>query len=108
MDIYEELGGTDEEQSSHQLTGLFREITLSLGGIFYAYPVPDEAVWETARSLDRIFRNAMKSFNEESDDATEPNRHSQGRKHPAIAELLRRLDELENYNGVGKREAECL
>ena len=107
MEPYDELGGTDVEQYSHQLTGLFRDITLSLGGIFYAYPVPDEAVWETARSLDRIFRNAMKFFNEDSDNAAELTRHSQGRKHPAIAELLRRLDEFE-VNSVQKREGASL
>jgi len=81
---------------------LLKEVTLALGGVFYAYPVPDEAVWETARSLDRIFRNAMKSFSEDSDEETEATRHSQGRKHPAIAEILRRLDKFAEYNSVGK------
>ena len=104
MKPYDELAGTDEERSSCQLARLFREITLSLGGVFYAYPVPDEAVWEIIRSLDRIFRNAMRSFNGDSDNAADPSRHSRGRKHPAILELLRRLEEYGELNRAGAKE----
>jgi len=108
MDPYDELTGTDEERSSCQLAKLFREITLSLGSAFYAYPVPDEAVWEIVRSLDRIFRNAMRSFNGNNDNAAEPSPHSRGRKHPAILELLRRLDEYSVFKSVGEKEEAIL
>ena len=92
MDPYDELAGTDEELSPGQLTGLFREITLSLGGVFYAYPVPDDAVWEIVRSLDRIFRHALDSNDSSDASNSEPPKHSRGRRHPAVIELLRRLD----------------
>ena len=92
MDPYDELAGTDEELSPGQLTGLFREITLSLGGVFYSYPVPDEAVWEIVRSLDRIFRHALDSNDSLDAGNPEPPKSSRGRRHPAVVELLRRLD----------------
>ena len=104
MDPYDELTGTDEERSSNQLTGLFREITLSLGGVFYAYPVPDDAVWEIIRSLDRIFRHTLNSNDSSDTGNSEPPKHSRGRRHPAIVELLRRLDGYGEFNSVGAKE----
>jgi len=75
-----------------RLQPVFREITLALGGVFYIYPVPDEAVWAIARSLDRIFRRAYNA-GESNGTSAEPPPHSRGRKHPAIVELLRHVDD---------------
>ncbi len=92
MCLYEELTWTDEERSSSRLRKLFHDITLSLGGVFYAYPVPDEAVWEIVRSLDRIFRHALNTKDSSDSANSEPPKHSRGRRHPAVVELLRKLD----------------
>ena len=84
---------TSEKALSHQqIHNLLRDISLAIGGVFYAYPVPDDAVWEVARSLDRIFRNTLLSNDPDCDVNSELQKHSKGRKHPAIMELLRRLD----------------
>jgi len=104
MDPYDELTGTDEERSSSQFTGLFREITLSLGRVFYAYPVPDDAVWEIVRSLDRIFRHTLNSKGSSDTGNSEPSKNSRGRKHPTVVELLRRLDGYGEFNSVGAKE----
>jgi hypothetical protein len=74
------------------LQRLFKKITLALGRIFYLYPVPDEAVWDATRCLDNIFRDELGLPPKEVDDAL-PHNHSQGRKHPAVTGLLKRLDE---------------
>jgi len=84
-----------DEIACVDLKQILKDITLALGGAFYAYPVPDEAVWEIARSLDRIFRKALKSLGDERARDVEYSHNSQGRKHPAIVELLRRLDGYE-------------
>jgi len=82
----------DHRAYYRRLHPVFREITLALGGVFYLYPVPDEAVWATARSLDKIFRSA---FDAAENNVTPPELqpHSRGRKHPAIVELLRHVDD---------------
>ncbi|MBC8466069.1 hypothetical protein H8D57_03495 [bacterium] len=95
MELNNELLEMNEGFSFEQLNGVFRDITLSIGGVFYAYPVPDEAVWEIACSLDRIFRQILPS-SEETGDKCETTSHSQGRKHPAIVELLRKLKVYES------------
>jgi len=91
MELYDGLSETTDRLSFEQLNSVFRDITLAIGGVFYAFPVPEDAVWEVARSLDRIFRHALPSEEEASEDKGEPPPHSQGRKHPAIVELLRKL-----------------
>ena len=80
------------EMSEVHLQRLFKKITLVLGRVFYLYPVPDEAVWDATRCLDNIFRDEMGIPPKEIDDAM-PHKHSQGRKHPAVTGLLKRLDE---------------
>ncbi len=89
-----------DEIACVDLKRTLKDITLALGGVFYAYPVPDEAVWEVARSLDRIFHRALKSLVDDRSGESESSHFSQGRKHPAIVELLRRLD------GYGKQSDE--
>gem|GEM_PF-1690085 len=74
---------------------LFKRITLSLASVFYLYPVPDEAVWDAVRCLDKIFRQELGMIPREVEDA-QPHKYSQGRKHPAVTELLKRLN---NFHG---------
>ncbi len=80
------------EMNEVHLQRLFKTITLVLGRVFYLYPVPDEAVWDATRCLDNIFRDELGIPPKEIDDA-KPHNHSQGRKHPAVTGLLKRLDE---------------
>ena len=84
---------SEKARSHHQVHNLLRDITLAIGGVFYAYPVPDNAVWEVARSLDRIFRRAIPAGDSCCDINDEPlPNNSRGRRHPAIVELLRKLE----------------
>ena len=92
MELYNELSGIVEGLSSDRLNSVFRDITLAIGGVFYAYPVPDDAVWEIVRSLDRIFRHTLNSNDSSDTGNSESPKHSRGRRHPAVVELLRRLD----------------
>jgi len=80
----------------HYQQQLFRRITLSLATIFYLYPVPEEAVWDATRCLDKIFRRELGIIPREVEDAR-PHKHSQGRKHPAVTDLLKRLDRYTHY-----------
>jgi len=95
---------SEKVQSRHQIHNLLRDITLAIGGVFYTYPVPDDAVWEVARSLDRIFSHALNSKSSSDTGNSIPPKHSRGRKHPAVAELLRRLDGFGAFNSVGAKE----
>jgi len=87
---------SEKARSHHQIHNLLRDISLAIGGVFYAYPVPDDAVWEVARSLDRIFRRAFPASDSCCDVNSKPHKHSKGRKHPAIVELLRKLEVYRN------------
>jgi len=80
------------DMSDIHLHRLFKKITLALASVFYLYPVPEHAVWDATRCLDNIFRDELGIPSKEIDDA-KPHRHSQGRKHPAVSGLLKRLDE---------------
>lgn len=70
------------------LTVAFEEAALALGGVAATYPLPDEAVWELARSLDLIHERACgrcgsreAALADDQDDA----------EHPAIVHLLAQL-----------------
>ena len=82
----------EAEMLEVHLQRLFKKLTLVLGRVFYLYPVPDEAVWDATRCLDNIFRDELGIPPKEIDDA-KPHNHSQGRKHPAVTGLLKRLDD---------------
>jgi len=88
---------SEKALSHHQIYNLLRDISLAIGGVFYAYPVPDDAVWEVARSLDWIFRRAFPASDSCCDVNDEPPpKNSRGRRHPAIVELLRKLEVYRN------------
>ena len=82
---------------------VLRDVALAIGGVFYSYPVPDEAVWATARSLDKIFRRALEAQAEQAPRTEAVPPHSRGRKHPAIVELLRRLEAHQNPVSEGAK-----
>ena len=91
---------SEKVQSRDQIHNLLRDITLAIGGVFYTYPVPDDAVWEVARSLDRIFRHALNSKSSSVKGNSKHPKHSRGRKHPAVVELLHRLDGYGVFNSA--------
>jgi hypothetical protein len=71
------------------ITVAFEEAALALGGVAATYPIPDEAVWDLARSLDLIHQRACGKCgaanavqDEEPEDA----------EHPAIVHLLAQLN----------------
>jgi hypothetical protein len=69
------------------LAGLARDITLVIGGVFALHPPGDEVVADITRGVERAYRRARARLLE---------RQAAGvpRHYPAIAELLRVLDEV--------------
>lgn len=68
------------------LAGLARDITLVIGGVFALHPPGDEVVADIARGVERAYRRARARL-------LERRAASVPRHYPAIAELLRILDE---------------
>jgi hypothetical protein len=70
------------------LTAAFEEATLALGGVAAMYPIPDEAVWELARTLDLIHERACNRCGaQEGIASADPDDD----EHPAIIYLLAQL-----------------
>lgn len=70
------------------ITEAFEEAALALGGVAAAYQMPDEAVWDLARSLDLIHQRACEKFQTEEEG---PADEREDAVHPAIVHLLARL-----------------
>ncbi|MBU1074441.1 hypothetical protein KKG45_14465 [bacterium] len=62
------------------LTVTFEEIASLLEGVRKLYPLPDEAIWEMARALDRIHEDACRR----SRTSEFPNEAIDDSDHPAI------------------------
>ncbi len=70
------------------LTAAFEEATLALGGVAAMYPIPDEAVWELARTFDLIHERACNRCGAKGAIASED---PDDDEHPAIVHLLAQL-----------------
>jgi hypothetical protein len=70
------------------LTAAFEEAALALGGVVADYAIPDEAVWDLARALDRIHERAREQCG--ANDTAEPDDPDDA-EHPAIVHLLTQL-----------------
>lgn len=71
-----------------------RETIICLGGIFAVHEVPDDVIWQIAKSLDQIFQRTLtKVSKEEIPEETVPERKFQ--PHPAIQQVLGRLEDLD-------------
>ena len=71
---------TDQSEFRRTLNTAFEDVASLLEGMRELYPIPDEAIWDIARALDRIHEKAYTQCNEpqgadEGDDCPD---------HPAI------------------------
>jgi len=73
---------------------LAREVTLCLGGVFAVHEVPDDVIWQSAKSLDRIFERFLARFLAVDQQPDAPPKRKM-RPHPAIEELLRHIDQIQ-------------
>ena len=80
---------TKQIDTSELVREVCRETVLCLGRIFAVHEVPDDVVWQTARSLDIIFQKALAKVSKRN---ANPERHKL-EPHPAIQGVLERLEE---------------
>lgn len=91
---------SDSCKCTSAITAAFEEAALALGGVAATYPMPDDAVWDLARSLDLIHQRACEKCGavgvirpEEPEDT----------EHPAIAHLLAQLNRTRSMDrGPGR------
>lgn len=69
-----------------ELRAIFRQITVTLGGLFAVYEADDELIWAVTRELGELFAAHLEPQREEA------GRGEWSRPHPALVELLARLD----------------
>jgi hypothetical protein len=67
-----------------ELRAIFRQITLTLGGLFAVYEADDELMWAVTRELGKIFAIHLEPRAEGPEKRPRP--------HPALVELLASLD----------------
>ena len=70
-----------------------RETVLCLGGIFAVHEVADDVVWQTAKSLDIIFQNAIAKVSSQGVSIEDKIPERRFKPHPAIQEILENLDQ---------------
>jgi len=76
-----------------ELREIFRQVVLTLGGIFSVHDADDELIWAVTRGLDQVFETHLGPVRTDVDDgAAERVRR---RPHPAVVELLASIDRLE-------------
>ena len=68
-----------------------REIILCLGGVFAVHEVPDDVVWQIAKSLDQIFQKALSKARLEKNVLDNGIPEKKYQPHPAIQHVLGRL-----------------
>ena len=83
-----------EHDRRQELREIFRQVVLTLGGIFSVYDADDELVWAVTRSLDQVFEAHLGPVASDVDDDFEAERLKR-RPHPAVVELLASIDRLE-------------
>lgn len=78
----------DDTDTQRQLQEVFRRIVLTLGGLIAVHQPGDEFVWAVTCSLDQIFEEHLGT------DASGgcANGRRSASPHPAVVELLARLD----------------
>ena len=68
-----------------------REIIICLGGVFAVHEVPDDLIWQIAKSLDRIFQKTLAVLGEEENIPENGIPERKYQPHPAIQHVLERL-----------------
>ena len=69
-----------------------REMVLCLAGLFAVHKVDDAVVWEAAQAFHQIIERARTRFRTPNGDRSGTGSVRQFRPHPAMEELLSRLD----------------
>lgn len=83
----------DVTRPTDELSELFRDVVLVLGGVFAVRKTDDETVCQIARGLDRAYRRAQ--LKRSGRAAPQRQREPDLAPHPAIEGLLRLTDSLE-------------
>lgn len=83
----------DVTRPTDELSELFRDVVLVLGGVFAVRKTDDETVCQIARGLDRAYRRARGKCSGKA--APLSHRAPDLAPHPAIEGLLRLTDTLE-------------
>lgn len=71
---------------------LTREVVLCLAGIFAVHDVDDDVVWEAARALDQVIERSRSRLHRPNGDRPPTGPGGAFRPHPAMEELLRRVE----------------
>ena len=71
---------SDLNEYRRTLSAAFEDVAVLLEGMRELYPIPDEAIWDMARALDRIHEKAYRQCNEPQ----EPAEDDDCPDHPAI------------------------
>lgn len=83
-----------EHDRRRELREIFRQVVLTLGGIFSVYDADDDLVWAVTRSLDQVFETHLGPVAGDVDDGSRAEGIKR-RPHPAVVELLASIDRLE-------------
>ena len=75
------------------LVAAFEQVALALGGVVASYRMPDEAVWDLARTMDLACERARTQMGCHTTAEPDEAETAVGAAHPAITHLLSRLHE---------------
>jgi len=81
-----------ERERRQELREIFRQLVLTLGGIFAVYDADDDLIWAVTRALDQVFEAHLAPAADEPIEWASARHH---RPHPAVVELLAAIDRLE-------------
>lgn len=81
----------DEQAIQDELRRAFRQVVLTLGGIFSVYDADDDLIWAVTRGLDQVF---VAHLCPPEGGASPGKEHPEPRPrpHPAVVELLASLE----------------
>jgi len=92
-------GHPTNEQCFLEFKRVVKELVLCIGGVFAVHPVDDVVVWELARGLDSIIVRAGTRLLTSDTNGNHRDRTARLKPHPAIEELLHRVDAMEGQQG---------
>lgn len=75
------------------LNGVFKDLTLCLGGIFLLNQTEDKLIWTIAESLEEIYENSLKALKRLNPESPVKKKLTKDlNPHPAIEKFLARLE----------------
>lgn len=81
----------NEQEIQDELRRAFRQVVLTLGGIFSIYDADDDLIWAVTRGLDQVFAAHLRSP-ETCASPSKEHPEPRPRPHPAVVELLASLE----------------